>query len=222
MSLNRNDSINLASNIKSIDLKSYINLEVAPTSLYISDIINVLKDSNVNVIGQNFDYRSFGSYTGGVCLDQMRELGINKTILGHSERRSKFNETDNSVNEKLETILNTDFNVIFCFDSYEQIPFDIIKDNIKVNSNYKLTLAYEPTWAIGTGKTASIDHIIDVHTKVKDTLNKIHLINTPILYGGSVNPGNSNGILNADNVDGVLVGGASTNYDQLKGIVNSI
>ena len=90
------------------------------------------------------------------------------------------------------------------------------------NDNLKLTLAYEPTWAIGTGETASIDHIEEIHTKVKNTLIDHSLENIPILYGGSVNPSNSKDILSSANVDGVLVGGASTKFDQLLGIVNSI
>ena len=222
MSLNKEDSIALANNIKSISIKDYLNIEVAPTNLYIDSIVNILEESDVNVISQNFDYETLGSYTGGVCLDQLKEIGVTKTILGHSERRSKFNESDEQVNNKLETVLNSELDVIFCFDSYEQIPFELIKNNLQNNDNLKLTLAYEPTWAIGTGETASIDHIEEIHTKVKNTLIDHSLENIPILYGGSVNPSNSKDILSSGNVDGVLVGGASTKIDQLLGIVNSI
>ena len=222
MSLNKQNSIDLANKIKSISKKEYLNIEVAPTSLYIDSIVKILKESDVNVISQNFDYKTLGSYTGGVCLDQLKEIGITKTILGHSERRSKFNESDDKVNKKLETVLNSEIDVIFCFDSYEQVPFELIKNNLMNNDNLKLTLAYEPTWAIGTGETASIDHIEEIHTKVKNTLTECSLENIPILYGGSVNPSNSREILSSANVDGVLVGGASTKFDQLLGIVNSI
>lgn len=220
MTLNRKESVSLASRIKSFNLKNNIKLEVAPTNLYLSEIQNIFKDSNIRVISQNFDHVSSGSFTGGICLDQLREIGITKTILGHSERRSKFNETDYIVNQKLESVLNADFEVIFCFDSYKQIPFKIISDNL--NDISKLTLAYEPTWAIGTGKTASISHIEEIHSKVNKTLQKLSLRSIPLLYGGSVNPENSNEILNTDNVDGVLVGGASTNLELLSGIINSI
>ena len=222
MSLNKQDSIDLANKIKSISKKEYLNIEVAPTSLYVDHIVKILEESDVNVISQNFDYENLGSYTGGVCLNQLKEIGITKTILGHSERRSKFNESDDQVNKKLETVLNSELDVIFCFDSYEQVPFELIKNNLKNNDNLKLILAYEPTWAIGTGETASIDHIEEIHTKVKNTLTECSLENIPILYGGSVNPSNSTEILSSANVDGVLVGGASTKFDQLLGIVNSI
>jgi triosephosphate isomerase len=221
MSLNKEDSIALANNIKSISKKEYLNIEVAPTSLYIDSIVNILKESDVNVISQNFDYKTLGSYTGGVCLDQLKEMGVTKTILGHSERRSKFNESDEQVNNKLETVLNSDLDVILCFDSYEQIPFELIKNNLQDNDNLKLTLAYEPTWAIGTGETASIDHINEIHEQVKSKLRDLEL-NIPVLYGGSVNPSNSKDILESEFVDGVLVGGASTKIDQLEGILNSI
>jgi len=222
MSLNKEDSIALAEKIKSISKKDNLNIEVAPTSLYIDNIREILEESDISVISQNFDLENLGSYTGGVCLDQLKEIGITKTILGHSERRSKFNESDDQINKKLEIILKSELDVIFCFDSYEQVPFELIKNTIQDIDNIKLTLAYEPTWAIGTGKTASIDHIVEIHTKVKGTLSKYSLQNIPILYGGSVNPSNSKEILSSDNVDGVLVGGASTKFDQLIGIVHSI
>ena len=222
MSLNKEGSLALANKIKSISKKDYLNIEVAPSNLYIDNIVEILQGSDVNVISQNFDYENLGSYTGGVCLDQLKEIGVTKTILGHSERRSKFNESDDQVNMKLETVLNSELDVIFCFDSYEQVPFELIKKNLQNNNKFKLILAYEPTWAIGTGKTASIDHIVEIHTKVKNTLTEYSLQNVPILYGGSVNPSNSRDILSSNNVDGVLVGGASTKFDQLLGIVNSI
>ena len=222
MILNKEDSLKLAHNIKLINNKDNLNIEVAPTSLYLAEIAEILQDSDISVISQNFDFQNLGSFTGGICLDQLKEIGINKTILGHSERRSNFNESNEQINNKLEIILNSDLDVIFCFDSYEQVPFDILSTIIKANSKLKLTLAYEPTWAIGTGKTASIEHIEEIHTKVKETLEENMLQEIPILYGGSVNSSNSKEILDTNNVDGVLVGGASTKIDQLLGIVNSI
>ena len=124
------------------------------------------------------------------------------------------------IDKKLEIVLNSNFDVIYCFDSYEQIPFDLIKNNLNINS--KLTLAYEPTWAIGTGETATVEHIEEIHSKVRSSLESIDIRDIPILYGGSVNPANSNQIIHANNVNGVLVGGASTKFDQLQGIINSI
>ena len=222
MSLNKEDSLKLAHNIKLINNKDNLNIEVAPTSLYLAEIAEILQDSDITTISQNFDFQNLGSFTGGICLDQLKEIGVNKTILGHSERRSNFNESNEQINNKLEIILNSDLDVIFCFDSYEQVPFDILSTNLKDNSKLKLILAYEPTWAIGTGKTASIEHIEEIHTKVKETLEENMLQEIPILYGGSVNSSNSKEILDTNNVDGVLVGGASTKIDQLLGIVNSI
>ena len=83
-------------------------------------------------------------------------------------------------------------------------------------------MAYEPTWAIGTGETATVEHIEEIHSKVRSSLESLNIKDIPILYGGSVNPVNSNQIIHAKNVDGVLVGGASTKFDQLVGIINSI
>ena len=220
MTLNKKDSLKLAEDIRSIDKKENVSIEIAPTYLYLQDIIEILNDTDVRVISQNFDYESLGSYTGGISLTQLDEIGLSKTILGHSERRSKFNESNEMVDKKLEIVLNSNFDVIYCFDSYEQIPFDLIKNNL--NSISKLTLAYEPTWAIGTGETATVEHIEEIHLKVSSTLESLNIKDIPILYGGSVNPANSNQIIHANYVDGVLVGGASTNLDQLTGIINSI
>ena len=220
MTLNKKDSLKLAEDIRSIEKKDNVSIEIAPTYLYLQDIIEILNDTHVSVISQNFDYESLGSFTGGISLTQLEEIGLSKTILGHSERRSKFNESNEMVDKKLEIVLNSNFDVIYCFDSYEQIPFDLIKNNL--NSNSKLTLAYEPTWAIGTGKTATVEHIEEIHSKVSSNLESLNIRDIPILYGGSVNPANSNQIIHANNVDGVLVGGASTNFDQLTGIINSI
>ena len=218
MTLNKKDSLKLAEDIKSIDKKENVIIEIAPTYLYLQDVIEILNDSDVSVISQNFDYESLGSFTGGISLTQLKEIGLSKTILGHSERRSKFNESSEIIDKKLEIVLNSNFDVIYCFDSYEQIPFDLIKNNL--NSN--LTLAYEPTWAIGTGETATVEHIEEIHSKVRSSLESIDIRDIPILYGGSVNPANSNQIIHANNVNGVLVGGASTKFDQLQGIINSI
>ena len=220
MTLNKMSSLKLAEDIKSIDKKNNVSIEIAPTYLYLQDIIEILNDTDVSVISQNFDYESLGSFTGGISLTQLEEIGLSKTILGHSERRSKFNESSEMVDKKLEIVLNSNFDVIYCFDTYEQIPFDLIKNNLNVNS--KLTLAYEPTWAIGTGETATVEHIEEIHSKVRSTLESLNIKDIPILYGGSVNPANSNQIIHANNVDGVLVGGASTKFDQLNGIINSI
>ena len=220
MTLNKMGSLKLAEDIKSIDKKDNVSIEIAPTYLYLQDVIEILNDSDVSVISQNFDYESLGSFTGGISLTQLEEIGLSKTILGHSERSSKFNESNEMVDKKLEIVLNSNFDVIYCFDSYEQIPFDLIKNNLNVNS--KLTLAYEPTWAIGTGETATVEHIEEIHSKVRSTLESLNIKDIPILYGGSVNPANSNQIIHANNVDGVLVGGASTKFDQLNGIINSI
>jgi len=220
MTLNKKDSLKLAEDIRSIEKKDNVSIEIAPTYLYLQDIIEILNDTDVSVISQNFDYESLGSFTGGISLTQLEEIGLSKTILGHSERRSKFNESNEMVDKKLEIVLNSNFDVIYCFDSYEEIPFDLIKNNL--NSNSKLTLAYEPTWAIGTGETASVEHIVEIHSKVSSTLESLNIKDIPILYGGSVNPANSNQIIHANNVDGVLVGGASTNFEQLTGIINSI
>ena len=111
MTLNKMGSLKLAEDIKSIDKKDNVSIEIAPTYLYLQDITAILYDTHVRVVSQNFDYESLGSFTGGISLTQLEELGLSKTILGHSERRSKFNESSEMVDKKLDIVLNSNFNV---------------------------------------------------------------------------------------------------------------
>ena len=153
------------------------------------------------------------SDTGGVTIIGLKDIGVDRTILGHSEVR-KRNKSFRS-EEILKEVIPEEFKFILCFEVVEQIPFSIL------NNDFEIILAYEPVWAIGTGETASVEHINVVHGMVKSELSKLNL-DIPVLYGGSVNPDNSNEILSQELVDGVLVGGASTNYENLHKIINSL
>ena len=143
----------------------------------------------------------------------LKNIGVNRSIIGHSEVR-KRNKTFKS-EDILKQIIPAKFNFVLCFETIEQIPFNIL------NNDFEIILAYEPVWAIGTGETASIEHINEIHSLVKAKLLGLNL-EIPVLYGGSVNPNNSNEILTQELVDGVLVGGASTKYEDLHKIINSI
>jgi triosephosphate isomerase len=172
-----------------------------------------MKGSSVEVIGQNITSYESTSDTGGVTAIGLKDLGINRSIIGHSEVR-KRNKRSKSEDVLIE-IIPTGFQFILCFENIEQIPFDIL------NNSSEMILAYEPVWAIGTGETASIEHINEIHRSVKSELSKLSL-DIPVLYGGSVNPTNSKEILSQELVDGVLIGGASTKHEDLHKIINSI
>ena len=211
--LNKDESVKLAKEIFDEKIPDKIRVMISPNNLYLNHVNNILKHSSVEVIGQNVTSYKSSSDTGGVTIIGLKDIGVDRTILGHSEVR-KRNKNFKS-EEILKELIPEEFKFILCFEGIEQIPFNIL------NNDFEIILAYEPVWAIGTGETASVEHINEVHGMVKSELSKLNL-DIPVLYGGSVNPDNSNEILSQELVDGVLVGGASTNYENLHKIINSL
>ena len=211
--LNKDESVKLAKEIFDEKIPDGIRLMISPNNLYLNHVNNILKKSSVEVIGQNVTSYMSSSDTGGVTIIGLKDIGVDRTILGHSEVR-KRNKSFRS-EEILKEVMPEEFKFILCFEGIEQIPFNIL------NNNFEIILAYEPVWAIGTGETASVEHINEVHGIVKSELSK-HNLDIPVLYGGSVNPDNSNEILSQELVDGVLVGGASTNHKDLHKIINCL
>ena len=211
--LTEGETIKLAKKILDEKLPDNIRLMISPSNLYLNQVNQIMKGSSVEVIGQNITSYESTSDTGGVTAIGLKDLGINRSIIGHSEVR-KRNKQYKSEDILIE-IIPAGFQFILCFENIEQIPFDIL------NNSFEMILAYEPVWAIGTGETASIEHINEIHGSVKSKLSKLSL-DIPVLYGGSVNPTNSKEILSQELVDGVLVGGASTKHEDLHKIINSI
>ena len=211
--LNESETIKLAKEILDEKLSDNIRLMISPCNLYLNQVNQIMKGSSVEVIGQNITSYESTSDTGGVTAIGLKDLDINRSIIGHSEVR-KRNKRSKSEDVLIETI-PTGFQFILCFENIKQISFDIL------NNSSEMILAYEPVWAIGTGETASIEHINEIHRSVKSELSKLSL-DIPVLYGGSVNPTNSKEILSQELVDGVLIGGASTKHEDLHKIINSI
>ena len=211
--LNESETINLAKKILDEKLSDNIRLMISPSNLYLNQVNQIMKGSSVEVIGQNITSYESTSDTGGVTAIGLKDLGINRSIIGHSDVRKRNIQYKSE--DILIEIIPAGFQFILCFENIEQIPFDIL------NNSFEMILAYEPVWAIGTGETASIEHINEIHKSIKSELSKLSL-DIPLLYGGSVNPTNSKEILSQELVDGVLVGGASTKYKDLHKIINSI
>ena len=209
--LNYEESISLSKAISNIDISNKIRLMISPNHLYLREVNEILLKTNIEVIAQNLTSSKSTSDTGGVTAVNLRNLNVNRSIIAHSEARIRQKNPQDVLNE----IIPMGFQFVLCFEEIDQIPFDLL------NNDFEIILAYEPVWAIGTGETASIDHINEIHEQVKSKLKESEL-DTPVLYGGSVNPSNSKDILDSEFVDGVLVGGASTKIDQLVGILNSI
>ena len=209
--LNYEESISLSKAISNIDISNKIRLMISPNHLYLKEVNEILLKTNIEVIAQNLTSSKSTSDTGGVTAVNLRNLNVNRSIIAHSEARIR----QKNPQDVLDEIIPMGFQFVLCFEEIDQIPFDLL------SNDFEIILAYEPVWAIGTGETASIDHINEIHEQVKSKLKELDL-NILVLYGGSVNPSNSKDILTSKFVDGVLVGGASTKIDQLLGILNSI
>ena len=209
--LNYEESILLSKAISSINISDKTRLMISPNHLYLKEVNEILKKTNVEVIAQNLTSSKSTSDTGGITAVNLRNLNVNRSIIAHSEARIRQKNQQDVLNE----IIPMSFQFVLCFEEIDQIPFNLL------SNDFEIILAYEPVWAIGTGETASIDHINEIHEQVKSKLKDLEL-NIPVLYGGSVNPSNSKDILESKFVDGVLVGGASTKVDLLEGILNSI
>jgi triosephosphate isomerase len=209
--LNYEESILLSKGISNINISDKARVMISPNHLYLKEVNEILNKTNVEVIAQNLTSSNSSSDTGGITAVNLRNLNVNRSIIAHSEARIRQKNPQDVLNE----IIPMGFQFVLCFEEIDQIPLDLL------TNDFEIILAYEPVWAIGTGETASIDHINEIHEQVKSKLKDLEL-NIPVLYGGSVNPSNSKGILESEFVDGVLVGGASTKIDQLEGILNSI
>tara|TARA_Y100000310_G_scaffold309148_1_gene352994 strand:+ start:7420 stop:8136 length:717 start_codon:yes stop_codon:yes gene_type:complete len=199
-----------------------VNMIICPPSTSLYSMYNELKDSNINLGAQNIYFEKEGAFTGEISPLMAKEL-CKYVIIGHSERRGIFNEDNPLINKKLNAALENNLTPIFCIgESPEEKEAgkskDVVKKQIKeglkdVNAK-KIIIAYEPIWAIGTGKTATPDIAQDMHSFIKETVG-----NVPILYGGSVKPENIKELIKEKDIDGALVGGASLDAKSFSEIV---
>jgi len=210
---------------------------VAPSFTNLYPTFQALKGTPVIVAAQNMHESEKGAYTGEISASMLKSIGVTTVIIGHSERRAYFNETNDILAKKVKTAIENEMTVIFCFgeeldDRKSDKHFDLVETQLKESlfqlpkSAWKnIILAYEPVWAIGTGETASPEQAQEMHKHVRDLLNKNVgkevAENTSILYGGSVKPNNAREIFAKEDVDGGLIGGASLNAVDFVEIVNS-
>ena len=215
-----------------------VEVKVAPTAIHLAQAVEALSDSAIEVIGQNMHQATNGAYTGEVSAAMLQSVGVNSVILGHSERRAYFNETDEALEEKVATAIAHDMEVIFCFgeeleDRQNEQHFQVVENQLRKalfslpNTAWeKIVLAYEPVWAIGTGETASPKQAQEMHAFIRGLVAQNFdaniAENVAILYGGSVKPANAQEIFSKPDVDGGLIGGAALNADDFFAIVQSI
>lgn len=227
----------LLSDLKKQTQTSNAEVMVAPTFTNLYHAFEALRTTNVVVVAQNMHFAENGAYTGEISASMLKSVGVETVILGHSERREYFNETDELLAKKVDAALTNDMRVIFCFgeeltDRKSGNEETIVKNQIK-NALFHLdavafkniVLAYEPVWAIGTGETASPEQAQDMHAFIRKTLankygNEV-ADSVSILYGGSVKPANAQEIFSKPDVDGGLIGGASLNAEDFYAIVNA-
>jgi triosephosphate isomerase len=226
----------IAKKVKDLPLKN-TRVIIAPTFVNLSEVVNTTKDSVVEVAAQNMHQAKNGAFTGEISAEMLRSLGLEVVILGHSERREYFGETDALLAEKVNTALENNLEVIFCFgevleDRKSGNHFAVVESQIKnglfhlhANKWDSIILAYEPVWAIGTGETASPEQAQEMHAFIRkivaDKYNEQVAAAVSILYGGSVKPSNAKEIFSKEDVDGGLIGGAALNADDFIALVKS-
>ena len=239
MNLNREEGIKLVEEVISL-VSSDNNVEVvfSPSFLYLHKVNKMCANDNLlQTASQNISHNESGAFTGEVSSQMVNSLNVKYTILGHSERREYFNETNIELKQKVDLSLKNNLEIIFCCgESLNQresgVHFDWIKQQLTESVFHltekefeKVVIAYEPIWAIGTGVTASSDQAEEIHQFVRNVIaekyNENIAENTSILYGGSCNPTNAKELFSKKNIDGGLIGGASLNAENFTRIIKS-
>lgn len=199
-------------------------------------LVEAFKGTDIKVGAQNMHFADEGAYTGEISMAMLEEIGVDFCIVGHSERRQYFGETDETVNKKLKKLFEGPIRPILCVgESLEERDadkaFDVVGGQIKADLEgidaadvKKLVIAYEPIWAIGTGRTATPDQAEEMCAFIRKTLIEIYGEEVSdeviIQYGGSVKPANATEIMNMDEIDGALVGGASLKPEDFMEIID--
>lgn len=224
--------------IAKIPTETAVQVIVAPTFVNLASAVAHLEFTNIAVAAQNMHEAEGGAFTGEISADMLQSVGVQTVILGHSERRAIFHETDAIIANKVDTALEHDMTILFCFgeelkDRQSKNHFNVVENQLKDGLFHikaadwgNIVLAYEPVWAIGTGETASPDQAQEMHEFIRETVLKAFgkeiAENVSILYGGSVKPENAKEIFSKADVDGGLIGGAALKADDFVAIVTAI
>jgi len=209
---------------------------VAPTFVNLSKAVEITNGKGITVAAQSMHQAEGGAFTGEIAASMLTDIGVTTVILGHSERRAYFHETDALLASKVDTALKHEMRVIFCFgeelkDRQQNNHFNIVEYQLRDGLFHlekkdlaNIVLAYEPVWAIGTGETASPEQAQEMHKFIRTLVEKVYGFdiadNLTILYGGSVKPDNAKEIFSKPDVDGGLIGGAALKANDFLAIVN--
>ena len=211
---------------------------IAPPFTNLQKASKKTKDTVIEVAAQNMHESENGAFTGEISADMLKSIYVDIVILGHSERREYFGETNEKLAKKVNTALKNGLEVIFCFgevleDRKNGNHFKVVEEQIKkalfhlTSEEWKhIILAYEPVWAIGTGETASPEQAQEMHAFIRELVAERYISdvseNVSILYGGSVKPSNAKEIFSKEDVDGGLIGGAALNANDFIALVKAI
>tara|TARA_B100000989_G_scaffold289773_1_gene262095 strand:+ start:63 stop:818 length:756 start_codon:yes stop_codon:yes gene_type:complete len=236
MNMTLDESLEISNALININ-KPNVDVMIAPSFTNLFLLKKQFDTHQIDVIAQNVNQNSKGAFTGEVSVEMLKSIGVNCVIIGHSERRSLFGETDQILFEKVNYATSNDMNVIFCIGEELQQRqngnyLDVIQKQLEIGVLClstklikKVTLAYEPVWAIGTGVTANLDQIQEIHQFIRNLVHQRFdetISNSiRILYGGSVKPRNAVEIFNLGDVDGGLIGGASLKFTDFQSIVEA-
>ncbi|GAA0126190.1 MULTISPECIES: triose-phosphate isomerase [Clostridium] len=230
------EALELVNGLKPLVKDAKCDVVVCPSFIALSSVVEAVKGTNIKVGAQNMHFEEKGAFTGEVSPGMLEELGVEYVIIGHSERRQYFNESDETVNKKLKAAFNHNILPILCVgESLEQREGNITEkilenqvtkalDGLSKEQVGKMIIAYEPIWAIGTGKTATADEANDTIGFIRSVVEKLYDNNISnsirIQYGGSVKPSTIKEQMSKEHIDGGLIGGASLKAKDFSDIVN--
>lgn len=237
MNTTLDDAVELAKSVvDTVGSITEVDIAICPPYVSLSSVYEVIKGSNIKLGAQDVHWEKQGAYTGKICCGMLKSVGVTYVIIGHSEQRTYFHETDETVNKKAKAALADGLLPIVCIGetlderkngTMEAVVNTQIRaafDGIIKEDALKCTIAYEPVWAIGTGETATPQQANEAHTFVRKILADIYDTDTAesirIQYGGSMKPANAKELLEQPDVDGGLIGGASLKADLFAGIIN--
>lgn len=230
------EAVELVNQLKTEVAKTDVKVVICCPFTVLSQVKKEIEGSNIKLGAQNMHWEDQGAYTGEISAEMLKEHGVEYVIIGHSERRQYFNETDETVNKKVMKALEMELIPILCVGetleereadrTYEIVKAQTLKALEKVSNEEmkNIVVAYEPVWAIGTGKTASPEDANAVIAYIREVIKEKYGVDisevVPIQYGGSVKAANATEIMNQEDIDGALVGGASLKAEEFLGIVN--
>ncbi len=228
--------VSFAEDFKALYKDTDVRTAVCAPYVYLSLLKNLFSGTNIKVGAQNAFYEDEGAFTGEVSVKMLEDVGVDYCIIGHSERRQYFGETSEFINKKLKRIFQGSIVPILCVgENLEQREKEeqylVVRDQlmgalagISPEQAARLVIAYEPVWAIGTGRTAAPEQAEDMCEFIRNAIEALYgeetADETVVLYGGSVKPANATEIMNMSNIDGALVGGASLNAEDFMEIID--